>query len=77
LKEMAHEAKGNPQEAFAWAIKTSDLARVKEYVEKEKADVNAAINGRPPLLMAADFGKVEILQVRITPFISFRHILFH
>lgn len=53
----------SPEDSFGWAIKTGDLAGVKEYVEKDKMNVNMkGNNGRTPLHWAADYGQVEIMQ---------------
>lgn len=38
--QMATEAKTNPLEQFAWAVKTGDIKSVKDFVEKEKMNVN-------------------------------------
>lgn len=58
------EAPEHPKEAFAWAVKTGDLAGVKNFVEKEKMDVNMIEEGvakRTPLHWASDFGKTEVI----------------
>jgi hypothetical protein len=57
---MATPAKEDPKSAFAWAVKTGDLANVKEFVEKDKMDVNMVEEGvskRTPLHWAADFNQ--------------------
>eukprot|EP01118_Nematostelium_gracile_P004823 TRINITY_DN15753_c0_g1_i1.p1 TRINITY_DN15753_c0_g1~~TRINITY_DN15753_c0_g1_i1.p1 ORF type:complete len:131 (-),score=55.92 TRINITY_DN15753_c0_g1_i1:134-526(-) len=59
----------NPKEAYAWAIKTGDLKSVRDFVEREKFDVNMVEEGvskRTPLHWAADFGKVEVIQYLIS-----------
>lgn len=57
-------------EDFQWAIKTGDLNGVRDYVEKQKHDVNAAdktVKKRYPLHYAADFGQGPLLLRRTRP----------
>eukprot|EP01117_Protostelium_nocturnum_P010683 TRINITY_DN3846_c0_g1_i1.p1 TRINITY_DN3846_c0_g1~~TRINITY_DN3846_c0_g1_i1.p1 ORF type:complete len:119 (-),score=51.98 TRINITY_DN3846_c0_g1_i1:232-588(-) len=50
-------------EDFAWAVKTGDLDRVKEFVEKEKLSVKTTDgNQRTPLHWAADFNQVSVIE---------------
>jgi len=57
----------NKAESYAWAVKTGDLANVKEFVEKDKCDVNAQDqNKRTPLHWAADFNQVSVMQYLVS-----------
>lgn len=47
---------------LSWAVKNGDLDKVKESVEAQKLDVNAPIDGRSPLHLAADYGQLEVMQ---------------
>jgi len=52
-------------ESYAWAIKTGDLVNVKEFVEKDKMDVNMVEQSstkRTPLHWASDFNQVEVIK---------------
>jgi len=47
---------------FNWAVKTGDLAGVKDAVERDGEDVNqveASVSKRTPMHWAADFGQVR------------------
>ncbi|XP_063876295.1 myotrophin-like isoform X2 [Scylla paramamosain] len=46
---------------FVWGLKNGDLDQVIEAVEKG-TDVNVAIEGRPPLCLASDYGQLEIIK---------------
>ncbi|XP_042893803.1 myotrophin-like isoform X2 [Penaeus chinensis] len=46
---------------FVWGLKNGDLDQVKEAVEKG-ADVNLAIEGRPPLCLASDYGQLDVIK---------------
>jgi len=46
---------------FAWSLKNGDLDQVKEAVDKG-ADVNVAIDGRPPLCLASDYGQRDVIK---------------
>ena len=60
---MATPAKDNPEENFAWAVKTGDIEGVKKFVETQNMSVNMAdhANKRTPMHWAADFGQVEVM----------------
>lgn len=47
---------------FVWGLKNGDLDQVIEAVEKQGTDVNIAIEGRPPLCLASDYGQLEIIK---------------
>jgi len=50
---------------LTWAIKTGDLASVKEAVEKEGVNVNqveASLRKSTPLHSAADFGQADVIK---------------
>eukprot|EP00055_Hartaetosiga_balthica_P006866 m.22568 g.22568 ORF g.22568 m.22568 type:complete len:117 (+) comp5466_c0_seq1:187-537(+) len=50
-----------------WSIKNGDLDQVKQYVEEQSVDVNAALaGGRFPLHVAADMGQTEVAQYLIS-----------
>jgi len=42
-------------------LKNGDLEQVKEFVEKKLVDINKEIDGRPPILYAADYGQKEVI----------------
>jgi ankyrin repeat protein len=66
---MATPAKSDPVTDFAWAVKTGDLDSVKDFVEKQKLDVNlvdASITKRSPLHWAADFNQVAVITYLIS-----------
>ncbi|KAL7647776.1 UNVERIFIED_CONTAM: hypothetical protein RMT77_001385 [Armadillidium vulgare] len=47
---------------FVWGLKNGDLDQVKEAIEKQGADVNSAIEGRPPLCLASDYGQLDVIK---------------
>ncbi|KAG7157709.1 myotrophin-like [Homarus americanus] len=47
---------------FVWGLKNGDLDQVMEAVEKKGTDVNIAIEGRPPLCLASDYGQLDIIK---------------
>ena len=52
-------------EDFAWAVRTGDLAGVREFVENRTFPANyvePGINKRTPLHWAADYGKVDVIE---------------
>jgi len=51
---------------FKWSIQNGDLDSVRQFVEKDLGAVNAAIDGRPPLVFAADYGQVKIVEYLIS-----------
>jgi len=51
---------------FKWAIQNGDLDSVRQFVEKDAGAVNASIDGRPPLVFAADYGQVKIAEFLIS-----------
>jgi len=66
---MSIQAPTKPKEDFAWAVKTGDLDRVKEFVEKENMNVNMSDGGvfeRTPLHWAADFNQVEVMKYLVS-----------
>jgi len=59
----------NPQENFAWAVKTGDLNSVKSAVEKDGLSANMieeGVNKRTPLHWAADYGQVEVMRYLVS-----------
>lgn len=50
---------------FLWSLKNGDLEQVKDCVEQKGLDVNASIDGRPPLHYAADYGQADVLRYLI------------
>ncbi|PRP81217.1 hypothetical protein PROFUN_02051 [Planoprotostelium fungivorum] len=58
-------SEGPTYEDFAWAVKTGDLDRVKEFVEKHKFGLGpdpSSSNKRTPLHWAADFNQTAIIS---------------
>jgi len=56
-------------EDFAWAVKTGDLSRVKEFVEKEKKNVNMvekSVTKQTPMHWAADFNQLEVMKYLVS-----------
>jgi len=56
-------------ESFSWAVKTGDLPNVKDFVEKDKMDVNmidTSVSGRTPLHWASDFNQVEVIKYLVS-----------
>jgi len=51
---------------LVWGIKNGDLEQVKDIVEKKAIDVNDQIDGRPPILYAADYGQVDVIEYLIS-----------
>eukprot|EP01102_Stenamoeba_stenopodia_P001877 TRINITY_DN1169_c0_g1_i1.p1 TRINITY_DN1169_c0_g1~~TRINITY_DN1169_c0_g1_i1.p1 ORF type:complete len:140 (+),score=41.16 TRINITY_DN1169_c0_g1_i1:145-564(+) len=54
---------------FNWAVKTGDLAGVKDAVERDGEDVNqveASVSKRTPMHWAADFGQVEVMKYLVS-----------
>lgn len=47
---------------LVWGIKNGDLDIVKDYVESKSIDLDKEIDGRPPLLYAADYGQEHVIQ---------------
>ncbi len=59
---MATPAQPDKKGDFAWAVKTGDMPSVKDFVEKEKLNVNTTDgNKRTPLHWAADFNQGSLL----------------
>jgi len=61
--------KKNPKEDFAWAVKTGDIAAVKQYLQAVPKDVNLqeeSNSKRTPLHWAADFGQVEVINYLVS-----------
>ncbi|XP_064482456.1 myotrophin-like [Ornithodoros turicata] len=50
---------------FLWSVKIGDLEQVKDCLEHKGIDVNEAIDGRPPLHHAADYGQTEVVRFLI------------
>lgn len=50
---------------FLWSLKNGDLDQVKEHIESLKVDVNKAIDGRPPIHYAADYGQTDVVTYLI------------
>jgi len=60
---MGTPAKENPEENFAWAVKTGDLEGVKRFVEQQKMSVTMQdANLRTPMHWAGDFNQVEVMK---------------
>eukprot|EP00276_Gloeochaete_wittrockiana_P008319 CAMPEP_0184659418 /NCGR_PEP_ID=MMETSP0308-20130426/29517_1 /TAXON_ID=38269 /ORGANISM="Gloeochaete witrockiana, Strain SAG 46.84" /LENGTH=121 /DNA_ID=CAMNT_0027099213 /DNA_START=9 /DNA_END=374 /DNA_ORIENTATION=+ len=56
-------------EDFAWAVRTGDLAGVRDFINNKTFAVNyvePGINQRTPLHWAADYGKVEVIDFLIS-----------
>ncbi|CAH1380423.1 hypothetical protein MTP99_004435 [Tenebrio molitor] len=51
---------------LVWGIKNGDLEQVKDIVEKKAVNVNEQIDGRPPILYAADYGQTDVIQYLIS-----------
>ncbi|XP_065169700.1 myotrophin [Atheta coriaria] len=51
---------------LVWGIKNGDLEQVKDIVEKKAVNVNQEIDGRPPILYAADYGQKAVIEYLIT-----------
>ncbi|OXA53249.1 myotrophin [Folsomia candida] len=51
---------------LVWPIKNGDLDQVREIVEKKGINVNEDVDGRPPLLYAADYGQQEVIEYLIS-----------
>ncbi|GJQ78073.1 hypothetical protein Trydic_g2415 [Trypoxylus dichotomus] len=51
--------------SLVWGIKNGDLEQVKDIIEKKSVDVNTDIDGRPPILYAADYGQVDVIEYLI------------
>nr|XP_022906858.1 myotrophin [Onthophagus taurus] len=50
---------------LVWGIKNGDLDQVKDIVEKKAVNINADIDGRPPILYAADYGQTDVIEYLI------------
>ncbi|XP_018335993.1 myotrophin [Agrilus planipennis] len=51
---------------LVWGIKNGDLEQVKDIIEKKCVDVNQEIDGRPPILYAADYGQADVIEYLIS-----------
>ncbi|XP_044260647.1 myotrophin-like [Tribolium madens] len=51
---------------LVWGIKNGDLDQVKDIVEKKAVNINELIDGRPPILYAADYGQTDVIQYLIS-----------
>ncbi|XP_013774070.1 myotrophin-like [Limulus polyphemus] len=47
---------------FIWSLKNGDLEQIKDHVENKKVDINQAIDGRPPIHYASDYGQTEVVN---------------
>jgi len=50
---------------LVWGIKNGDLDQVREIVEKKSINLNDSVDGRPPILYAADYGQLEVIEYLI------------
>ncbi|XP_053200962.1 myotrophin-like [Panonychus citri] len=50
---------------LVWSVKNGDIDQVKELIKKHKIDINEQIDGRTPVIYAADYGQKEILEYLI------------
>lgn len=50
---------------LVWGIKNGDLEQVKDIVDNKKLNVNEEIDGRPPILYAADYGQKDVIEYLI------------
>jgi len=51
---------------FIWSVKNGELMDVRNFVEQEKKDINAQIEGRCPIHYAADYGQTEVIKYLIS-----------
>jgi ankyrin repeat protein len=51
---------------FIWSLKNGDLDRVRDFVEVQNLDVNAPLEGRPPIHYASDFGQKDVILYLIS-----------
>ncbi|KAK9886546.1 hypothetical protein WA026_016821 [Henosepilachna vigintioctopunctata] len=51
---------------LVWGIKNGDLDQVKDIVEKKSINLNEQIDGRPPILYAADYGQKDVIEYLIS-----------
>jgi len=47
---------------LVWGIKNGDLDQVRDFIEKKGINVNDNIDGRPPILYAADYGQKDVIE---------------
>ncbi|KAF5294357.1 hypothetical protein FQR65_LT10810 [Abscondita terminalis] len=50
---------------LVWGIKNGDLEQVKDIIEKKSVNINEEIDGRPPILYAADYGQADVIEYLI------------
>uniref|UniRef100_T1JUE7 Uncharacterized protein n=2 Tax=Tetranychus urticae TaxID=32264 RepID=T1JUE7_TETUR len=50
---------------LVWSVKNGDLEQVKELIKTHKININEQIDGRTPVIYAADYGQREILEYLI------------
>ncbi|XP_074598048.1 myotrophin-like [Brevipalpus obovatus] len=51
---------------LVWSVKNGDLEQVKELITKQKININEQIDGRNPIVYAADYGQREIIEYLIS-----------
>ncbi|XP_017768376.1 PREDICTED: myotrophin [Nicrophorus vespilloides] len=51
---------------LVWGIKNGDLEQVKDIIEKKSVNLNQEIDGRPPILYAADYGQTAVIEFLIS-----------
>ncbi|KAL3271006.1 hypothetical protein HHI36_021507 [Cryptolaemus montrouzieri] len=51
---------------LVWGIKNGELDQVKDIVEKKAINLNEQIDGRPPILYAADYGQKDVIEFLIS-----------
>jgi len=50
---------------FKWSIQNGDIDKVKASVDSDSSIVNTAIDGRTPVMIAADYGQSAIIEFLI------------
>jgi len=51
---------------FKWSIQNGDLDKVKKSIEEDASLANTAVDGRSPVMIAADYGQAAIIEYLIT-----------
>jgi len=51
---------------LVWSIKNGDLEQVRNLISKNGVDIDHFIDGRPPLVYAADYGQTAVLEYLLT-----------
>jgi len=49
-----------------WSIQNGDIEKVQSFVEKDGDAISSSIDGRTPVMIAADYGQAKILEYLIS-----------